>query len=216
MFRFFKKKDDDVIKAPIISKRGTQNGIVVKDIFDIKGQGIYVTGTAEGMIRNGDQAVIIRSDETMIKTTIAQIDVNHKTVEQAVEGEECGLKLSGITSKSDLNVGDRIDIVLDQPGNISGVGGLIHLLAHLLHIEVVFLIRLFRRDANLVEGQVGEVEGKPFIRLFREVLGTVDSEVFLDEVHLADVLHIVADDLGIVGDHRAVVVVVAEILIKVI
>ena len=124
MFRFFKKKDDDVIKAPIISKRGTQNGIVVKDIFDIKGQGIYVTGTAEGMIRNGDQAVIIRSDETMIKTTIAQIDVNHKTVEQAVEGEECGLKLSGITSKSDLNVGDCIDIVLDQPGNISGVGSM--------------------------------------------------------------------------------------------
>lgn len=125
MFRFFKKKDDDVIKAPVVNKRGAQNGIVVKDIYDIKGQGIYVMGTAEGMIRNGDQAIIIHSDETMIKTTIAQIDVNHKTVEQTVEGEECGLKLSGITSKSDINVGDRIDIVLDQPGNVSGAGSII-------------------------------------------------------------------------------------------
>lgn len=125
MFRFFKKKDDDVIKAPVVNKRGAQNGIVVKDIYDIKGQGIYVTGTAEGMIRNGDQAIIIHSDETMVKTTIAQIDVNHKTVEQTVEGEECGLKLSGITSKSDINVGDRIDIVLDQPGDVSGAGSII-------------------------------------------------------------------------------------------
>ena len=125
MFRFFKKKDDDVIKAPVVNKRGAQNGIVVKDIYDINGQGIYVTGTAEGMIRNGDQAIIIHSDETMIKTTIAQIDVNHKTVEQTVEGEECGLKLSGITSKSDINVGDRIDIVLDQPGDVSGAGSII-------------------------------------------------------------------------------------------
>lgn len=132
MFRFFKKKDDDVIKAPVISKCGAQNGIAVKDIYDINGQGIYVTGTAEGMIRNGDQAIIIHSDETMIKTTIAQIDVNHKTVEQAVEGEECGLRLSGITSKSDLNVGDRIDIVLDQPGDVGGAGSMI--------VEDVFMI----------------------------------------------------------------------------
>ena len=125
MFRFFKKKDDDVVKAPVVNKRGAQNGIVVKDIYDIKGQGIYVTGVAEGVIRNGDQAVIIHSDETMIKTTIAQIDVNHKTVERTVEGEECGLKLSGITSKSDINVGDRIDIVLDQPGDVGGAGSII-------------------------------------------------------------------------------------------
>ena len=98
-----------------------------------------------------------------------------------------------------------------------GLGNdLVTLAAHLFHVVIIFVIRLFGGDAHLVERQIGEVERQPLICLFGEVLGTVDTKVFLDKVHLADVLHIILDDLGIVRDHRTVVVVVAEVFVKVV
>ncbi len=139
MFGFFKKKDDiikDLIKVepqqPVFRREKPQNtvkggnqmaiddgspvvgrGMVIKDKFGLKGQSVLVIGTAEGSIRKGDHAVITHSDNTMTKTTIKQIEANRKIVDEVLAGEECGLKLGGIT-KDSLSVNDRIDIVLDE------------------------------------------------------------------------------------------------------
>ena len=86
----------------------------------------------------------------------------------------------------------------------------------LASVVVLLLIRLFGGDANLIEREVREVERKPLVSLSGEVLGAVDTEVLLDKVYLFDILHVVLDHLGVVGYNGTVVVVVAEVLVKVI
>ena len=60
------------------------------------------------------------------------------------------------------------------------------------------------------------MERKSFVGLFRKIIRTVNTKIFLDKMHLANVLHIIFDNLGIVGYNRTVVVIVAEMLVKVI
>ena len=44
----------------------------------------------------------------------------------------------------------------------------------------------------------------------------MNTKVLLDEVDLFDILHIIFDNLGIVRDNRAVVVVITEIFVEIV
>ena len=93
---------------------------------------------------------------------------------------------------------------------------LVALFLNFIPEQLLLGVSLLRGYPNLVEREVGEVERKPLKRLCREVLGTVDTEILLDEVDLFDILHIIFDNLGIIRDNRAVVVVITEIFVEIV
>ena len=90
------------------------------------------------------------------------------------------------------------------------------LVDNLFSVIFLFLICKLSRISYLVKSEVGEVERKSFIGFLRKIVRAVNTEIFLYEVNLAYILHIVFDNLGVVSNNRTVVMVISEMLVKII
>ena len=93
---------------------------------------------------------------------------------------------------------------------------LVALFNYLIPVILLLLVRFLCGNPHLVEREVGEMLGKSFISLLRKILGAVNTEVLVYEMHLADILHIILDNLGIVRNNGTIVVIVAKVLVKII
>ena len=94
-----------------------------------------------------------------------------------------------------------------------------HLLAfsaHVRHVGIICGIGRVARMANLFGRNVGEMFLQNGCELFGERPAVVNAHIIVDKIDFAHRGHIRGDDLGIIGNHRAVVVVVAQLLVQVI
>jgi elongation factor Tu len=124
LFKLFHKNDDDIIKDPIkvgpkaeqpIFKReegprSVSDGsgeMTIDDVFSIKGRGIVVTGRVKGQIRLNQNVVIEKTDGSSLQSVITGIEAFHKTLDLAMDGDNCGLLLRGI----ERNQVERGDVV---------------------------------------------------------------------------------------------------------
>lgn len=68
---------------------------------------------------------------------------------------------------------------------------LVALVDNLFSVIFLFLICKLSRISYLVKSEVGEVERKSFIGFLWKIVRAVNTEIFLYEVNLAYILHIV-------------------------
>lgn len=69
----------------------------IEDVFSIKGRGTVVTGRIErGSIRRGKEVEIIGLQDEIMSTTVTDIEMFHKELEQAEAGDNAGILLRGI------------------------------------------------------------------------------------------------------------------------
>ncbi len=112
LFNFLRKKDNiikDPIRAPEHVSMDGESGMVVEDVFSIRGRGTVVTGRAKGMIHINDVAQIVRDGHIVANTTIVGIEAFRKTLDMAQNGDNVGLLLEGI-ERSDVAANDFIKI----------------------------------------------------------------------------------------------------------
>ena len=69
----------------------------VEDVFSIKGRGTVVTGRVErGKIHTGDAVEIIGLREKNMDSVVTGVEMFHKTLDEGMAGDNCGLLLRGI------------------------------------------------------------------------------------------------------------------------
>jgi len=86
----------------------------VEDVFSIKGRGTVVTGRVErGKIHTGDEVEIIGLKPTR-KTVCTGVEMFHKTLDEGIAGDNCGLLLRGI-NRDEVERG----MVIAKPGSIT-------------------------------------------------------------------------------------------------
>ena len=96
--------------SPVPTSSDAPGTLEVEDVFSIKGRGTVVTGRVQGCFRLNDDAVIERADGAKIDTKILGIEAFRKTLDYAVEGDNCGLLLGGIDRKQ-VERGDFIKTI---------------------------------------------------------------------------------------------------------
>ncbi len=96
--------------SPVPASSDAPGTLEVEDVFSIKGRGTVVTGRVQGCFRLNDDAVIERADGAKIDTKILGIEAFRKTLDYAVEGDNCGLLLEGIDRKQ-VDRGDFIKTI---------------------------------------------------------------------------------------------------------
>jgi elongation factor Tu len=85
----------------------------VEDVFAIEGRGTVVTGRVErGIIKKMEEVEIIGFKDT-VKTTVTDIEMFRKLLDEGRAGDNCGLLLRGI-KKDDVERGQ----VLAKPGTV--------------------------------------------------------------------------------------------------
>ena len=86
----------------------------VEDVFSIKGRGTVVTGRIDrGKIHTGDEVEIVGLRPTR-KTVCTGVEMFHKTLDEGMAGDNCGLLLRGI-NRDDVERG----MVIAKPGSIT-------------------------------------------------------------------------------------------------
>ncbi len=89
--------------------------------------------------------------------------------------------------------------------------------ADLGHVAGVFGVGRVRRLLDLPLGDAAEVPGQDlFGHLAHKVLGAVDADVVTDKLLALQLRAVAQQHLGVIGDHRAVVVVVPQALVDVV
>jgi len=82
----------------------------VEDVFSIKGRGTVVTGRVErGMIHTGDAVEIVGLREKSLTSVVTGVEMFHKTLDEGIAGDNCGLLLRGI-ERDDVERGQVIAI----------------------------------------------------------------------------------------------------------
>jgi len=82
----------------------------VEDVFSIKGRGTVVTGRAErGKIHTGDAVEIVGLREKSLTSVVTGVEMFHKTLDEGMAGDNCGLLLRGI-ERDDVERGQVIAI----------------------------------------------------------------------------------------------------------
>jgi len=85
----------------------------VEDVFAIEGRGTVVTGRIErGIIKKMEEVEIIGFKDT-VKTTVTDIEMFRKLLDEGRAGDNCGLLLRGV-KKDDIERGQ----VLAKPGSV--------------------------------------------------------------------------------------------------
>ncbi|HWB02551.1 MAG TPA: elongation factor Tu [Verrucomicrobiales bacterium] len=85
----------------------------VEDVFAIEGRGTVVTGRVErGIIKKMEEVEIIGFKDT-VKTTVTDIEMFRKLLDEGRAGDNCGLLLRGV-KKDDIERGQ----VLAKPGTV--------------------------------------------------------------------------------------------------
>jgi len=69
----------------------------VEDVFSIKGRGTVVTGRVDrGHIKTGDPVEIVGLREKSMPTVVTGVEMFHKTLDEGMAGDNCGLLLRGV------------------------------------------------------------------------------------------------------------------------
>ena len=87
----------------------------VEDVFSIKGRGTVVTGRVDrGKVKVGEPVEIVGLREKSMNSVVTGVEMFHKTLDEGMAGDNCGLLLRGI---------DRLDVqrgmVVAKPGSIT-------------------------------------------------------------------------------------------------
>ena len=83
-------------------------------------------------------------------------------------------------------------------------------------MPLIFRESVRRRGLDLLVGDVTEGLMQTFVRPVEEIPRPVQANVVVNEADVLELGAVAAEDLGVVGDDRAVVVVVAEVLVEVV
>jgi elongation factor Tu len=87
----------------------------IEDVFSIKGRGTVVTGRVErGKIKIGDPVEIVGLREQSMNSVITGVEMFHKSLDEGMAGDNCGLLLRGI-ERTDVERGQ----VVAKPGSIT-------------------------------------------------------------------------------------------------
>lgn len=87
--------------------------MAIEDIFNIKGRGTVVTGRIDrGVFKRGEEVEIVGIKDTL-KSVITDIEMYHRSLDEARAGDNAGILLRGITLE-DVERGQ----VLAKPGSI--------------------------------------------------------------------------------------------------
>jgi elongation factor Tu len=87
--------------------------MAVEDVFNIAGRGTVVTGRVERGVLNKNEEVEIVGIKPTVKTTVTDIEMFRKLLDNAEAGDNVGLLLRGV-KKEDVERGQ----VLSKPGSI--------------------------------------------------------------------------------------------------
>ena len=69
----------------------------IEDVFSIKGRGTVVTGRVErGKIKTGETVDIVGLRDKSMSTVVTGVEMFHKTLDEGMAGDNCGLLLRGI------------------------------------------------------------------------------------------------------------------------
>jgi elongation factor Tu len=69
----------------------------IEDVFSIKGRGTVVTGRVDrGVIKVGDGVEIVGLREKSMASVVTGVEMFHKSLDQGMAGDNCGLLLRGI------------------------------------------------------------------------------------------------------------------------
>ena len=80
----------------------------IEDVFSIKGRGTVVTGRVErGKIKVGEPAEIVGLREKSTSTVVTGVEMFHKTLDEGMAGDNCGLLLRGI-ERTDVERGQVV------------------------------------------------------------------------------------------------------------
>jgi elongation factor Tu len=87
----------------------------VEDVFSIKGRGTVVTGRADrGRIKVGEPVEIVGLREKSMSSVVTGVEMFHKSLDEGMAGDNCGLLLRGIT-RDDVERG----MVVAKPASIT-------------------------------------------------------------------------------------------------
>jgi elongation factor Tu len=87
----------------------------VEDVFSIKGRGTVVTGRVDrGRVKVGEAVEIVGLREKSTSSVVTGVEMFHKTLDEGMAGDNCGLLLRGI-ERTDVERGQ----VIAKPGSIT-------------------------------------------------------------------------------------------------
>ena len=87
----------------------------IEDVFSIKGRGTVVTGRVDrGKIHTGDPVEIVGLREKSMTSVVTGVEMFHKTLDEGMAGDNCGLLLRGI-ERDDVERG----MVVAKPASIT-------------------------------------------------------------------------------------------------
>lgn len=81
--------------------------MMIEDVFSIKGRGTVVTGRVKGQIRLNQNVVVEKADGSSLRSVITGIEAFRKSLDLAMDGDNCGLLLRGV----ERNQVERGDVV---------------------------------------------------------------------------------------------------------
>src|SRR4030042_4920348 len=87
----------------------------VEDVFSIKGRGTVGTGVVDrGRIHVGEPVEIVGLREKSMNSVVTGVEMFHKTLDEGMAGDNCGLLLRGI-ERTEVERGQ----VIAKPGSIT-------------------------------------------------------------------------------------------------
>jgi elongation factor Tu len=87
----------------------------VEDVFSIKGRGTVVTGRVDrGRVKVGDSVEVVGFREKSMNTVVTGVEMFHKSLDEGMAGDNCGLLLRGVT-RDDVERG----MVIAKSGSIT-------------------------------------------------------------------------------------------------
>ena len=82
----------------------------IEDVFSITGRGTVVTGKVKGAIHINDAVLITTKDGRKIETVLGGIEAFRKTLDVAMDGDNCGLLLKNV-ARDEVGRGDIIEVI---------------------------------------------------------------------------------------------------------
>jgi len=117
IFDFLFKKKDDMIKEPIHVEPSSdevepsgKGSMRIEDVFSIAGRGTVVTGKVKGTIHINDAVLITTKDGRKIETVLGGIEAFRKTLDVAMDGDNCGLLLKNV-ARDEVGRDDIIEVI---------------------------------------------------------------------------------------------------------
>ena len=103
--------NQEVKTEPVVENKEPVSGdfvFPIEDVFTITGRGTIVTGRVKnGTVKVYDDVEIVSSNHETILTTVTGIEMFRKQLDEAREGDNCGLLLRGI-KRDQVNRGDYL------------------------------------------------------------------------------------------------------------